>query len=135
MQRLELDKDGKVVLTADNVRIDCNGKLDADTLKSIAGGFTCSSEAAVRILGQQIGLSIISCERWGMIIYSNDELSKGLRKQLDCAEELSKDLNKQLDRANQKINEQECDIINLNEKLVSYHYNWAVRILKKLHIL
>lgn len=121
MQRLELDKDGKVVLTADNVRIDCNGKLDADTLKSITGDFTCSSEVAVRILGKQIGLSIISGERWGMIIHSNDELSK--------------DLNKQIDRANQKIHEQECDIINLNEKLVSYHYNWAVRILKKLHIL
>lgn len=121
MQKLELDKDGKVVLTADNVRIDCNGKLDADTLKSITGDFTCSSEVAVRILGQQIGLSIISSFAFGESIYSSDELSK--------------DLNKQLDRANQKIHEQECDIINLTEKLVSYHYNWAVRILNKLHIL
>ena len=121
MQRLELDKNGKVILIANNVKIDSDGKLDADTLKNITGDFTCDREVAIRILGQQIGLSAITDIRWGVAIYTNDELSKVLRKQLD--------------RANERNQEQQCDIINLTEKLASYHYNWAARILYKLHVI
>ena len=121
MQKLELDKDGKVVLISDNIKIGPDGKMDADTLKNITGDFTCDSEVAVRILGQQIGLSVITDIRWGAAIYTNDELSKVLRKQLD--------------RANERNQEQQCDIINLTEKLASYHYDWKSRILHKLHLI